>query len=92
MNRIALSIVSLLAWPLLSTAAVKPVNAAHKKAVKRMERTTRRTTRADATRQGIKATLRYEQTADMPTPRMAHQVLPSGDGFVVMFQIFCFYH
>lgn len=84
MNRIALSIVSLLAWPLLSTAAVKPVNAAHKKAVKRMERTTRRTTRADATRQGIKATLRYEQTADMPTPRMAHQVLPSGDGFVVV--------
>ena len=84
MNRIALSIVSLLAWPLLSTAAVKPVNAAHKKTVKRMERTTRRTTRADATRQGVKATLRYEQTADMPTPRMAHQVLPSGDGFVVV--------
>ena len=42
-----------------------------------------RTTRADS-KQGVKATLKYEQTADMPTPRMAHQVLPSGDGFVVV--------
>ena len=42
-----------------------------------------RVTRA-ADKQGVKATLKYEQIADMTTPRMAHQVFPSGDGFVVV--------
>ena len=42
-----------------------------------------RTTRA-ADKQGVTATLKYVQIADMTTPRMAHQVFPSGDGFVVV--------
>ena len=77
MNRIALSIVSLLAWPLLSTAAVKPVNAAQKKTVKRIERTTRRSTRADATRQGVMATLKYEKLPDMAKGRIDHLMFPT---------------
>ena len=43
-----------------------------------------RTTRADDSRQGVKATLKYEQIADMTTARMAHQAFPSGDGLVVV--------
>lgn len=85
MNRIALSIVSLLAWPLLSTAAVKPVNAAQKKTVKRIERTTRRSTRADATRQGVMATLKYEKLPDMARGRIDHLMFPTANsGFVVV--------
>ena len=37
-----------------------------------------------AERQGVTAVLQYEKIADMPTPRMSHQVLPSGNGFVVV--------
>ena len=37
-----------------------------------------------AERQGVTAVLQYEQIADMPTARMSHQVLPSGNGFVVV--------
>lgn len=37
-----------------------------------------------ASRQGVKATLKYEQIADMQTARMAHQTFPSGDGLVVV--------
>ena len=33
---------------------------------------------------GVKATLRYEQLADMKTPRIGHQIFPSGDGFIVV--------
>ncbi len=42
-----------------------------------------RVTRA-ADKEGIKATLKYEQIADMKTPRISHQIFPSGDGFVVV--------
>ena len=39
-----------------------------------------RVTRAASSRQGVKATLKYEQIADMATPRMGHQLIPSGEG------------
>lgn len=42
-----------------------------------------RVTRA-SDKQGITATLKYEQIADMSTPRIAHQVFSSGDGFIVV--------
>jgi len=42
-----------------------------------------RVTRA-ADKQGVRATLKYEQIADMTTPRMGHQTFPSGSGFVVV--------
>ncbi len=42
-----------------------------------------RLTRA-ADKQGVKATLKYEQVADMLTPRIVHQTFPSGSGFVVV--------
>ena len=77
MNRIVLSIVSLLVWPLLSMAAVRPVKVA-------LKEKPHRTTRADDPRQGVRATLRYEQAADMAVARMAHQTFPSGDGLVVV--------
>lgn len=77
MNRIVLSIVSLLVWPLLSMAAVRPVKVA-------LKEKPHRTTRADDPRQGVRATLRYEQAADMTVARMAHQTFPSGDGLVVV--------
>ena len=77
MNRIVLSIVSLLVWPLLSMAAVRPVKVA-------LKEKPNRTTRADDPRQGVRATLRYEQAADMAVARMAHQTFPSGDGLVVV--------
>ena len=77
MNRIVLSIVSLLVWPLLSMAAVRPVKVA-------LKEKPHRTTRADDPRQGVRATLRYEQAADMAVARMAHQAFPSGDGLVVV--------
>ena len=77
MNRIVLFIVSLLVWPLLSTAAVRPVKVA-------LKEKPHRTTRADDPRQGVRATLRYEQAADMAVARMAHQTFPSGDGLVVV--------
>ena len=77
MNRIVLSIVSLLVWPLLSMAAVRPVKVA-------LKEKPHRTTRADDPRQGVRATLRYEQAADMTVARMAHQAFPSGDGLVVV--------
>lgn len=62
---------------MLGMAAVKPVEAVIHKAPLR-------TTRAADDKQGVKATLKYEQIADMPTARMGHQVLPSGNGFVVV--------
>jgi len=37
-----------------------------------------------ADKQGVTATLKYEQIANMTVPRIAHQVFPSGDGFVVV--------
>ena len=77
MNKIVLSIVSLLVWPLLSMAAVRPVKVA-------LKEKPHRTTRADDPRQGVRATLRYEQAADMAVARMAHQAFPSGDGLVVV--------
>lgn len=77
MNRIVLSIVSLLVWPLISMAAVRPVKVA-------LKEKPHRTTRADDPRQGVRATLRYEQAADMAVARMAHQTFPSGDGLVVV--------
>lgn len=77
MNRIVLFIVSLLVWPLLSMAAVRPVKVA-------LKEKPHRTTRADDPRQGVRATLRYEQAADMAVARMAHQAFPSGDGLVVV--------
>lgn len=77
MNRIVLFIVSLLVWPLLSMAAVRPVKVA-------LKEKPHRTTRADDPRQGVRATLRYEQAADMAVARMAHQTFPSGDGLVVV--------
>ena len=43
-----------------------------------------RVTRAASSRQGVKATLKYEQIADMATPRMGHQLIPSGEGFVAV--------
>lgn len=43
-----------------------------------------RTTRADDSSQGLTTTLKYEQVANMLTPRLAHQVFPSGNGFVVV--------
>lgn len=33
---------------------------------------------------GATATLEYEKIADMQTPRIGHQIFPSGDGFVVV--------
>ena len=33
---------------------------------------------------GVTTTLRYEQIADMKTPRIGHQIFPSGNGFVVV--------
>ena len=33
---------------------------------------------------GVVATLKYEKVADMKTPRMGHQIFPSGAGFVVV--------
>lgn len=86
MNKaIRLLMAILLALPLQSTAAVKPVNAAHKKTVKRIERTTRRTTRADATRQGVMATLKYEKLPDMARGRTDHLMIPTDNGgFVVV--------
>lgn len=75
----------LLALPLQSTAAVKPINAAHKKTIERIGRTTRRTTRADATRQGVMATLKYEKLPDMAKGRTDHLMFPTANGgFVVV--------
>ena len=37
-----------------------------------------------ADKQGVTATLKYEQIANMTVPRIAYQVFPSGDGFVVV--------
>ena len=37
-----------------------------------------------ADNQGVTATLKYEQIADMNVARISHQVLPSGNGFVVV--------
>lgn len=67
----------LLALPLQSMAAVRPVKVA-------LKEKPHRTTRADDPRQGVRATLRYEQAADMAVARMAHQAFPSGDGLVVV--------
>jgi hypothetical protein len=38
----------------------------------------------DQQRQGVTAQLRYEQIANMNTPRMGHQAFPSGNGLVVV--------
>ena len=43
-----------------------------------------RTTRADDSNQGLMTTLKYEQVASMLTPRLAHQLIPSGSGFVAV--------
>lgn len=42
-----------------------------------------RSQKRDPQREGVTAQLRYEQIANMHTPRMGHQVFPSGNGIVV---------
>ena len=42
-----------------------------------------RVTRA-TDKQGVKATLKYEQIADMATPRMGHQIFPTDGGLMVV--------
>ena len=80
MNKaIKLLMAALVALPLQSTAAVKHVDVMHRKTVKRIGRITR----ADANT-GVKATLRYEQIANMKTPRIGHQLFPSGNGIVAV--------
>jgi hypothetical protein len=42
------------------------------------------TSSTETLKEGAVATLQYQKIADMKTPRMGHQVFPSGDGFVVV--------
>ena len=94
MKRLLLTLLSLLLLSTASlqaqdfrearTAEVKP--AAIRDLVKAAAvKSGRRVTRAESEpHYGVKATMKYERLADMPTVHYNHQVFPSGNGFVVM--------
>ena len=79
-RKIYLLLTLLLALPIGMLADKKPVKVGLTDiAAARHQRVTRA-----ADKEGVKATLKYEKVADMLTPRMAHQIFPSGNGLVVV--------
>ena len=82
--RLALTAAVMLVVPMMAEAqTVGPKGTTERVASIKDIRPQRAAARA-AERQGVTAVLQYEQIADMPTARMSHQVLPSGNGFVVV--------